>query len=252
MEVLSLGVSRTGTSSMQEALDILGYANPYHFIQLITNAKDADLWHEAYKCKFQHKGQVNYRQQFDAVIGHCGAVTDHPAFVFWQELVDAYPDAKVVLVERDEDKWYTSVIGLVEGILNPFAVYFLRFADPYWYGRIENAGLWWLDAFFGSRSMKDIQKVARERYRRHYRDVRQAVPKDKLLEYELGSGWEPLCKFLGKPVPSVPFPHRNEATALEDAFVVLIQNAFKHAATNIAVVVVVGAVVGAAVRQYMM
>lgn len=39
---------------------------------------------------------------------------------------------------------------------------------------------------------------------------------DRLLEYELGTGWEPLCKFLGKPVPSVPFPHVNESAAHDE------------------------------------
>lgn len=41
--------------------------------------------------------------------------------------------------------------------------------------------------------------------------VRGLVPKDQLLEWKVEDGWEPLCKFLGKPIPDEPFPHTNVA-----------------------------------------
>jgi hypothetical protein len=42
--------------------------------------------------------------------------------------------------------------------------------------------------------------------------IRGLVPKERLLEWYIDDGWEPLCKFLGKPVPGVEFPHANAAT----------------------------------------
>jgi Sulfotransferase domain len=45
--------------------------------------------------------------------------------------------------------------------------------------------------------------------------MRKLVPSERLLTYELGSGWEPLCKFLGRDVPNVPFPHLNESKEFE-------------------------------------
>jgi Sulfotransferase domain len=36
------------------------------------------------------------------------------------------------------------------------------------------------------------------------------VPEDNLLEYRPQDGWEPLCKFLGKPVPAEPYPFINK------------------------------------------
>jgi hypothetical protein len=44
----------------------------------------------------------------------------------------------------------------------------------------------------------------------HNEWVRKQVPKEKLLEMDLADGWEPLRKFLGKPVPSEPFPRAND------------------------------------------
>ena len=43
----------------------------------------------------------------------------------------------------------------------------------------------------------------------HNEDVRRSVPREKLLIYESGEGWEPLCDFLGVPVPAAPYPKVN-------------------------------------------
>jgi hypothetical protein len=43
--------------------------------------------------------------------------------------------------------------------------------------------------------------------------IRGLVPEERLLEWYIEDGWEPLCKFLGKPVPDVEFPHANAATS---------------------------------------
>jgi hypothetical protein len=47
-------------------------------------------------------------------------------------------------------------------------------------------------------------------FEQHIAAVKQYVPADKLLVYEVSQGWEPLCDFLGVPIPSeTPFPYRN-------------------------------------------
>ncbi|KAK4540175.1 hypothetical protein LTR36_009761 [Oleoguttula mirabilis] len=244
LEVLSLGMPRTGTLSMQEALSTLGYATPYHYVSIFANARDADMWLPAFRAKAA--GKPFTRREWDQLLGHCGAVTDVPCVYFWRELVAAYPEAKIVLVERDEDKWFASIEGLLEGVLNPVAVYVLRFTDPRWFGRINNTGLQWIEAFFGSTNLAQAKRNARQAYRAHYAGIRATVPKERLLEYELGSGWEPLCEFLGKDVPGVAFPRRNEAKTIQAAFGMVLTKAFRHSLINIAVVVGIGAVVGGA------
>lgn len=87
-------------------------------------------------------------------------------------------------------------------------------------------------------------------YRRHYDDVRRAVPKENLLEYTLGSGWEPLCKFLGKEVPDVPFPHRNMAAILEKAFGAAFAKSFRDWVVNLLVVVGVAGGIWGISRMY--
>ena len=50
----------------------------------------------------------------------------------------------------------------------------------------------------------------------HHAKVREVVPQHQLLEMELNEGWEPLCKFLGLPIPQEPFPKANDAKAADD------------------------------------
>ena len=209
------------------------------------------MWQEAFDCKFRGKTQLDWRQHFDKLLGHCGAVTDTPSVTFWAELLNAYPDAKVVLIERDEDKWHASYSLLIEGILNPVARYVLRSTDPFWLGRISNLGTAGIEAFTGTRNLEHVKKNARAAYRRHYANIRATVPKERLLEYELGSGWESLCKFLGKDIPNAPFPKRNEAAVLQFAFGTFIGKALKNSLFNVAIVVGVGASVGGAAWRFL-
>lgn len=233
MEVLSLGLHRTGTASMREAYAILGYPDPYHYASIFANIRDADMWIEALRAKYKGVGKPYARAEFDQLLGHSGVITDTPGVCFWKELVEAYPEAKIVLVERDEDKWLKSFAGLIGGILNPLGKYVLRFTDPFWWGRIQTCALLWVGGMYGSTNFDVARRNAPEVYRKHYREIREAVPPSRLLNYQLGSGWEPLCKFLGKEVPDVPFPHRNEADILSNAFGAAIARALKHSALNV-------------------
>ena len=71
--------------------------------------------------------------------------------------------------------------------------------------------------FYNAKSLSPAEittERARETYETYYRDVRKLVPPERRLEYKLGSGWEPLCAFLGVDVPEgVPFPRENDKEA---------------------------------------
>lgn len=248
LEVLNVGPPRTGTLSMAEAYRMLGYQNPYHFASILENAKDSDMWQEALDAKFNNptgtKKQYG-RAEFDMLLGDTAAVTDTPCMIFWKELIEAYPEAKVVLVERDEEKWLASTKVLIDGTMNPILCYVLRYTDPSITGRMLGLGLTWTRYWFGVSGFMTASKVmqnARRTYRNHYADIRAGVPKEKVLGFRLSDGWEPLCKFLGKEVPDEPFPHRNDATALNKAFEMFLKGALVRSLKNLALVSVVGLV----------
>ncbi len=202
MKVLCLGYSRTGTLSMHTALETLGYPT-YHFSSFFDNVRECDLWMKALDAKFNGKGKMPGKEFWDGLLGHVGGVTDAPCFLFAKELMDAYPDAKIVLVERDIENWYRSWMEFCKNAYHP-VLHFIGKLDPYWMGRITGVGD--IITRVQSGHAIDINQArvrSKDAYRHHYRDVRELVGKDvdRLLEFELKQGWQPLCEFLGQPVP---------------------------------------------------
>lgn len=201
LEVLCLGYSRTGTMSMNKALSILGYPNPYHFSSFYDNTLECEMWLRALDAKYNGKGDMPDKSFFDGLLGHVGAVTDAPCNLFAKELIEFYPDAKVVLVERNLESWYESWMAFCENALSPVFPMIGKL-DPSWAGRIIRVGAFITHVQAGYAKNYDEAKArSKDAYRHHYRDVKEMTPKDRLLEFDLASGWEPLCKFLDKPIP---------------------------------------------------
>lgn len=243
LEVLALGYSRTGTLSMRMAFEILGYASPYHFSSFYDNVRDCDIWRDLIDKKYHGKaGPPISKADFDGLLGHCGAVTDMPCHLFAAELIEFYPDAKIVLVERDIDAWSKSWSHFLDNAFNPVLPFLARF-DPYWMGRIVGTGVAGTHIQVGrEKTLAGAKAKSREVYQEHYALVRSLVPKDRILEYRMGDGWGPLCEFLGKPVPDVEFPHENDTAKNSQGFKELAILGLKHIAWNGAKLVsVVGA-----------
>jgi hypothetical protein len=64
------------------------------------------MWMEALEAKYDGKGKPYGRAEFDKLLGHCQGVSDMPAILFADELIAAYPEAKVILTHRNFDTWY--------------------------------------------------------------------------------------------------------------------------------------------------
>ena len=74
-------------------------------------------------------------------------------------------------------------------------------------------GIVWDGTFKGRFRDKEF---AFETFDRHYEGVRSAIPEDRMLEWDIKEGWEPLCSFLGVDVPDEPFPHLNDTAAFRE------------------------------------
>jgi hypothetical protein len=61
-----------------------------------------------------------------------------------------------------------------------------------------------------------FEQSGRRRFQEHYDLTRSIVPKNRLLEYRVSEGWDPLCRFLGDPVPSGEFPKGNNKADLDE------------------------------------
>jgi hypothetical protein len=185
--VIGSGVGRTGTNSLKLALERLGFGPCQHMTDVLADPARAHMWIDAFEG----------RADWNAIFEGYNSVVDAPGCRFWRELAEHYPQAKVLHSVRDADEWFdstqTSVFAPDSHSLNP--------APPY-------------DRFF-EHNLRPYGDHIHDRgfmtawFRRHSAEVEQTIPKDRLLVYEVGQGWEPLCAFLGVPVPATPFPLTN-------------------------------------------
>ncbi|KAF6820083.1 hypothetical protein CPLU01_12857 [Colletotrichum plurivorum] len=201
MEVLCVGPPRSGTESLQQALITLGYDH--------TLARKK--WFGA---ENHNEGDVSISaDEFDELIGHCVAVTDAAASCFAAEMIRAYPEAKVVLnVRRDLDKWHESAVKTLVHVNESWSFWVASLLDreAFWAWHVYERFLWALFFRAPDGDMAGaIKRNGKWVYREHCDMIRGLVPKDRLLEWSVDEGWEPLCAFLGKDVPDEPFPHAN-------------------------------------------
>ncbi|KAK8109630.1 NAD dependent epimerase/dehydratase [Apiospora kogelbergensis] len=212
MKVLCLGMSRTGTMSLFHALQKLGY-NPYHMAVAIMSPRTSlSLWGEALRAKFHGEGPGWGRAEFDRLLGDYDGVSDVPCNLFAEELLAAYPDAKVVLQTRDVEPWLRSMDNTA-GVVNRWrswetvAAWDPSLAGPF----VRFRDLVCPIAFRTVSDFSSADTPARQAFVDHYAHIRRVVPEDRLLEYKVQDGWGPLCEFLGEEVPDEPMPHVNDA-----------------------------------------
>lgn len=204
MRVIGAGMGRTGTLSLKTALERLGFAPCYHMLEVIDHPDHIPLWAAA------ARGEAG---TWERALGGYLATTDWPACTFWRRLADANPRAKVLLSVRDADRWYDSMLSTVYRIAS-FARSAPSEAAPAEMralGQMVDALVW--RGTFGGRF--EDRRHAIDVFNRHNEEVRRGVAPERLLVYEVGQGWEPLCAFLGVPVPDEPFPHLNDAAGFQ-------------------------------------
>jgi hypothetical protein len=202
VKVIGAGFGRTGTLSTKAALERLGFGPCYHMVEFLKRPQDAPHWMAALR------GEA---VDWQAVFGTYQATTDWPACNFWRELAQAYPEAGVVLTVRDPERWWQSINST---LFSQHMIAALPGADPKspmaHVGPL--AGLLMNRTFDGRTA--DREHVIR-RYEEHNARVREGVPPERLLVFEVAQGWDPLCEFLGVEAPDEPFPHLNEGANFE-------------------------------------
>ncbi len=206
IQVIGAGFGRTGTQSLQIALEKLGFGPCYHNESLLRNPEDIVHWKAAYK----HK-KVNWQELFK----NHRAVVDFPGSMYYQELADIYPEAKVILTTRDPEKWYQSVRSTITGFDQGISTKLRLLLSAAYSKKSRNLlqvlahndkAVW--EKYFKGRFMDKAWAI--KKYEAHIEEVKNAIPKERLLVLELGEGWKPLCNFLGMPVPEEPYPKSNK------------------------------------------
>ena len=230
IQVIVAGLGRTGTMSMEVALGILGY-KPYHMGAILLEKGHAELWRK------RAEGQVDTEKVFQAMTTRgYNATMDSPMCDVYLDQVKLYPNAKVILTKHPKGAsgWANSFLNLMSVVRvqsRPFSLWYPNFLG--WIPAIRDLnvvrnmigvptmGLQPGELCYGLWDKPNRQEWLEGLYETHNTHVRQNVPSDKLLEFDVSQGWEPLCKFLGKPIPDEPFPHVNDSQTMKKAKIVV-------------------------------
>jgi len=214
--VIGAGLPRTGTASMRSALSILLKGPIYHMFEVLKGGQpEVEFWNAAGRGK---KTNEEWKQFFEGRGFRAGV--DFPPSLFYEKLMEIFPDAKVVMTVRDNpEKWYDSVHGTIYQInlaANSFPLNILTKLDGSaafhdMAGNLMKDGV--PDGLFEAISQGKEASV--KYYNNWVEEVKKNVPSDKLLTFSVKEGWEPLCKFLDLPVPDGPFPNTNDTKMMQ-------------------------------------
>lgn len=201
LKLINAGFGRTGTTSLQVALERLGFGPCYHMFDIVGSEERLGQWE-----KIIYDGQ---HPDWEAVFDGFTSAVDGPPSLYYKPITEAFPEAKVILTIRDAERWYQSMYDT----LYQFA---LRGGDNppgsqqdrvY---RLTKTMTW--DGFFGGRFPEKEHAIAA--FQKHNEEVINGVDGSRLLVYDVKQGWEPLCTFLGVDVPAEDFPHVNDTASM--------------------------------------
>lgn len=182
-QVIVAGMPRTGTESIKRALEILygSGARAYHMTEVLNRPKHLEIWSGLAFGRHQVE-RFDWKQLLDGYI----VTTDLPCALYFKELAEAFPDAKVVLTVRGESEWFESYCRLLAA-LHQFR--FLRFLPPL--DRFWPYGTKLHQIIFGDRAFNEsglIREVAIDAYRQHNERVRKSIAPNRLLEFNVQQG----------------------------------------------------------------
>lgn len=203
VKVIGAGMGRTSTMSLKTALEALGFAPCHHMMEMPKVPHTADGWRRA---------ALGQSVDFAALLDGYEASCDWPSAAFWQPLSKCFPDAKVILTERPAEQWWASINKTI----------FVSLTSPREQVAEERrkqrdmAEEVVLRHTFGG-NVTDKEHVLSV-YRAHNAAVKATVPPERLLVFDGADGWEPLCNFLGVPVPDEPYPNTNSTAEFQARF----------------------------------
>ena len=199
LKVIGAGFGRTGTLSLKEALEKLGYGPCHHMKEVFLNSEQSEYFYLA---------SMGEKVDWDEVFKDYNSAVDWPAAAYYKELSDKYPNAKVILGMRDANSWYDSASTTIYLMSQNFPKW-IRFILP----RADKLFKMIDKTVFGepfSYRFEDRESTIKV-FNDHVEEVKRVIPEEKLLMHSPKDGWEPLCEFLDVPIPEEPYPWVNDS-----------------------------------------
>jgi len=195
LALVGAGFGRTGTLSLKIALEKLGYGGCYHMTEVLKHHPDhMDGWLAA------RRGEP---VDWDRLFVTYKATVDWPSCSFWRELSQYYPESKVILTKRAPELWHESLLRTIYPAFQAMQIsdHPDRRAAGEWINSMVYRGV------FDDRI--EDKAYAIRLYNNHNQAVEQSIPGHRLLVIDGEQTWEPLCRFLGRPIPDEPYPVLN-------------------------------------------
>lgn len=192
LSVISAGFGRTGTMSLKLALDELGFGPCHHMDEVIEHSEvQVPLWRNA----------LDGVPDFAAIYAGYRSAVDWPTAAFWRELAGAYPKAKLILTSRPVESWVRSFSDTILATLLDIDNWPLETTE--WLHTVKHIVI--------ERSLQGAvsPQVLAQAFLAHEAAVKAEIPASRLLVHRAEDGWEPLCAFLGAPIPETPYPYTN-------------------------------------------
>jgi hypothetical protein len=192
------GVAKMGLAAFGDALRLLGYDRIYHMREVNKNEGHAQFWTAALSAKIDVPHKPSNDVALVRVLEGYQGLCDIPAAILAEELMAAYPSAKLILTTRPMEAWMASMRAT---IVHYFSMPNL---PPGPMNGLRKAMM----AFWGD----DFERGGRAFYTSHNAEVRRLAASQgrELLDYDISEGWGPLCQFLGKDVPEETFPRNDD------------------------------------------
>ncbi len=217
MKIIGAGLPRTATTTQLFALEGLGFGPCYHMRDLLADLQGGlPLW----------EAVAEGRPDWARIFGAARSTVDWPSARYYRELMDHYPEAKVLLSVRGGEEWAASMRETVWGVFHGDSVLHhlceARAAlDEPWgrYMKLMRHLSWdeGVGALAGGDTSTDSGLIAA--MERWNESVRRAVPAQRLLEWNPKEGWAPLCAFLEVDVPDEPLPRLNDTLSFREGII---------------------------------
>ncbi|KAJ5919403.1 hypothetical protein N7466_010346 [Penicillium verhagenii] len=211
MQVLGAGLPRCATSSMQAAMESeqINCHPSMHMAHIAPNIARSNLVLQAMQEPNTERRQKLLYELFDGF----QATSDFPGCAVIDDLMDMYPDAKIVLNLRPGGgpSWVKSIKALHWA--KDTSYYVLTFL---WKTDRNLHAMWLIYVQMCMRKfgLAEDEVFTTKHYDAHNAWVHAEATRRgrEVLEHEPKDGWEPICQFLGKETPeNEPYPHRNDA-----------------------------------------
>jgi sulfotransferase family protein len=202
LRVIGVGLPRTGTTSLQAALEILGFGPCHHMAELIDKPDQSKQFIRAYD-----KDKVD----FHALLKGYGSAVGAPAADFYKEIREVYPQAKLVLTVRDSaEKWFESFDSTIRLVSADKTFYYLIYLAEVVRLQILVCQKGW------QKWTSEYGRIGPWFYDQYNARVINENKEGEVLVFNVKEGWAPLCKFLGVDIPqNIPFPKLNETQHLQ-------------------------------------